>query len=126
MTSPRSEESWWKRFRKDRADGFKINYDRLLPYASGFTGERCIHENRAIRSIRTVTTMDMPKNVQPGLNPTDGRQQFPAPVAAISSAWPIKHSVRRTVRDEDIRAFRNSRINTCAVHGATAPECATV
>jgi len=94
LTSPKSDESWWRRFPDDRAARFKIDYDRLLPYVSGFAGELGIHENRAIRSIRTVTTMDMPKNVQPGLNPTDGRQQFPAPVAAIGPIGAIKHSVR--------------------------------
>jgi hypothetical protein len=41
--------------------------------------------------------MDMSKDVQPGPNPADGREQFPTPVAPIRSNGAIQHSERREV-----------------------------
>jgi len=77
------------------AAGFKINYDRLFLDAAGLTAESGVYENCAIRPIPTISSMDMSKDVQPGPNPADGRQQFPTPVAAINSTRSIKDSERR-------------------------------
>ena len=84
---------------------FKIGNDCLLLDALRLTAVSGIRDNRAIGPMGTVSAMDMQKDVQPGLNPSDGRKQFPTPVAAISSTRAIKRSERRTLRDEDVCAF---------------------